>query len=88
MERIVLILSTRSPAYLSQCNWLSLDKIFEREGTWISLKEVLVVICEVNEICTYGELRLDQLECIEAIPTPSLQAREVIKWRQYVKART
>ena len=88
MERIVLILSTGSHEYLRECNWLSLDKIFEREGTWISLKEVLVVSCEVDEICTYGELRLDQLENIQAIPTPSLQAREVIKWRQYVKART
>ena len=88
MERIVLILSTGSRECLRECNWLFLDKIFEREGTWTSLKEVLVVNCVVVEICTYGELRLDQLEHIEAIPTPSLQAREVIKWRQYVKDRT
>ena len=88
VERIVLILSTGGRQYLRECNWLSVDKIFEREGTWISLKEVLVVNCVVDEICTYGELRLDQLEHIEAIPTPSLQAREVIKWRQYVKDRT
>ena len=88
VERIVLILSTGGRQYLRQCSWLSVDKIFEREGTWTSLKEVLVVNCVVDEICTYGELRLDQLEHIEAIPTPSLQAREVIKWRQYVKDRT
>ena len=88
VERIVLILSTAGSQHLRECNWLSVDKIFEREGTWMSLKEVLVVNCEVDEICTYGELRLDQLEHIEAIPTPSLQAREVIKWRQYVKDRT
>ena len=88
VERIVLILSTGGRQYLRQCSWLSVDKIFEREGTWTSLKEVLVVNCVVDEICTYGELRLDQLEHIEAIPTPSLQAREVIQWRQYVKDRT
>ena len=88
MERIVLILSTVGSQHLRECDWLSVDKIFEREGTWMSLKEVLVVNCEVDSVCTYSELRLDRLEHIEAIPTPSLQAREVIKWRQYGKDRT
>ena len=88
VERIILILSTGGRQYLRECDWLSVDKIFKRKWTWISLKEVLVVNCEVDEICTYSELRLDQLEHIEAIPTPSLQAREVINWRQYVKTRT
>ena len=88
VEKIVLILNTIDRQDFKQCGWLSVDKIFEREGTWMSLKEVLVVNCEVDSVCTYSELRLDQLEHIEAIPTPSLQAREVIKWRQYVKDRT
>ena len=89
MERIVLILRALESQHFRDCDWLSVDKIFEREGTWMSLKEVLVVNCEVDKICTYGELRLDQLEYIEASPrTPSLQAREVIKWRRYVKDST
>ncbi|EDR02862.1 uncharacterized protein LACBIDRAFT_332053 [Laccaria bicolor S238N-H82] len=82
VEKIVLIMSTVGHRFedLRQCDWLSVDKIFEREGTWMSLKEVLVVNCDVNKNCNYRELRPDQLEYIEAIPTPSLQARGVIKW--------
>ena len=85
MEKIVLILSTIDRQDLRQCDWLSVDKIFDREGTWMSLKEVLVVNCKVDKNCTYRKLQLNQLECIEASPTPCLQAREVIKWRRYVK---
>jgi len=85
VEKIVLIVSTIDRQYLRRCDWLPVDKIFEREGTWMSLKEVLVVNCMDDEDCTYHELQPDQLEYIEASPTPCLQAREVIKWRQYVK---
>jgi len=85
VEKVVLILKTIYRQDLRRCNWLSVDKIFEREGTWISLKEVLVVNCKVDEDCTYRTLQPNQLEYIEASPTPCLQAREVIKWCQYVK---
>ncbi|EDR02814.1 uncharacterized protein LACBIDRAFT_308103 [Laccaria bicolor S238N-H82] len=85
VEKIVLILSTVDRQDLRRCDWRSVDKIFEREGTWMSLKEVLVVNCNFDEHCTYRELQPDQLEYIEASPTPCLQAREVINWRQYVK---
>ena len=85
VEKIALILSTVDRQDLRQCDWLSVDKIFEREGTWMSLKEVLIVNCTVDEDCTYRKLQPNQLEYIEASPSPCLQAREVIKWRQYVK---
>ncbi|EDR06690.1 uncharacterized protein LACBIDRAFT_328604 [Laccaria bicolor S238N-H82] len=81
VEKIVLIMSTVDPQDLRQCDWLSVDKIFEGEGTWMSLKEVLVVNCKDNEWRTYRELEADQLEYIEASPTPCLQAREVISWQ-------
>ena len=85
VEKIVLILSTVDRQDLRRCDWLSVDKIFEREGTWMSLKEVLVVNCKFDEHFTYRELQPNHLEYIEANPTPCLQAREVINWRQYVK---
>ena len=88
VEKIVLIMNTVNPQDLRQCNWLSVDKIFEREGTWMSLKEVLVVNCKDYERRTYHELQPDQLEYIEASPTPCLQAREVINWRQFVEDST
>jgi len=87
VEKIVLILSTVNRQDLRRCDWLSVDKFFEREGTWMSLKEVLVVNCKYGEYCTYRKVQPDQLEYIEASPTPCLQAREVIKWHQYVKDR-
>ena len=73
---------------LRRCDWLSVDKIFEKKGTWKSLNEVLVVNGKFDGHCTYRELQPDQLEYIEASPMPCLQAREVIKWRQYVKGST
>ena len=85
MEKIVLILSTVYCHDLRECDWLSVDKIFEGEGTWMSLKEVLVVNCPVDEGCTYRKLQSNQLKYIEASPMPALQAREAIKWRQCVK---
>jgi len=89
VEKIVLVLSTVDRQDLRRCNWLSVDKIFEREGSWMSLKEVLVVNCTYHECRTYDrKLQPNQLEYIEASPTPCLQAREVIKWRQYVKNST
>ncbi|EDQ99152.1 uncharacterized protein LACBIDRAFT_317583 [Laccaria bicolor S238N-H82] len=86
VEKIVLILSTVDRQDLRKCDWLSVDSIFEREGTWTSLKEVLVVNCMVDEDYTYWKLQpLNQLKYIEASPMPCLQARQVIKWRQFVK---
>lgn len=84
-DTLVLILRTVDRQDLRQCDWLSVDRIFEREGTWMSLKEVLVVNFKVGEGCTYRKLQPNQLKDIEASPTPCLQAKEVIKWRQYVK---
>jgi len=85
VEKIVLVLITMDRQDLRRCNWLSVDKSFEREGTWMSLKEVLVVNCMHTERCIYRKLQPNQLKYIEASPTPYLQAREVIKWRQYVQ---
>ena len=62
VEKIVLILNTIDRQDLRQCGWLFVDKIFEREGTWMSLKEVLVVNCKFDEHFTYRELQPDHLE--------------------------
>jgi len=84
VEKIVLILSTVGHQDLRRCDWHSVDKMFEREGTWMSLKEVLVVKCTVDDNFTYRMLKPNQLAYIEGSPMPCLQAREVIKWCQYV----